>query len=456
MAKLKNILLLIIVLGCSTYGGIKGYVYYKVKKQIDDFVVMAAPFALISYDSISSSLQGTVILEDLNFKPKGFSDSIKIDELKFITPNISTLLYGPESAIRGDYPKKMGIVIRGARLNLTSDLTSMMVQTEAETLGYRPANGLACTFSQAFLTERYRELGVDELVLDTRASMERNNNSRSINFKVYYGLSGIEEMDAKFTLEETQGIVPGIISEGQVSPPLKSIAINYRPDAAFNQHTIQYCADLLGLNTDEFIEQLVNQSDEDYMNDLGFVPGPGIRAALKSILTEPGEVRIVALPGESLDLSTLHLYNPKDIPDLLELQVTVKDQPIEDLSFTQPVLSNSTGAGEIASVKLPIINMIRYPSKQESIPEVKPVVTKKLPTKELKYHSVKASELKRKIGREAYIVTTDGKARSGIIENVEKDIVSLQIRMHGGTITTHVPIKKARIIEVQEWVATNK
>ncbi|MCK5091108.1 MAG: hypothetical protein KAR30_01155, partial [Gammaproteobacteria bacterium] len=306
MTKLKNMLLLTVILGCSAYGGIKGYIYYHVKKQVDNFVVMAAPFAMIGYGGISSSLKGTVILEEINLQPKGFNDSVRIDELKFIMPNISTLLYGAESAMHGEFPEKMGIIIRGARLNLTSDLANTMVQTEAETLGYRPANGLACTFSQAFLTEQYRELGVDELVINTRIQMEQGSNAKSILFKMHYGLRGIEELDAIFTIEEPQSVVTGIMSGEQVSPPLKSISIDYRPDAAFNQHTAQYCADLLGLSTNEFIDQLVNQSDEDYMNDLGFVPGPGIRSALKSVLTESSEVRIVALANESLDLSTLH------------------------------------------------------------------------------------------------------------------------------------------------------
>lgn len=449
MTKLKNTLLLIIILGGSTYGGIKGYIYYNIKKQVDNFAKMALPYATFDYGGIGSTLEGTIILEEITFRPNGINDVIQIDKLKLITPGLSTLLGGAESIKRGEFPKKAGLSLQGIHINLSGELVGMMVKAEAKAMGYQPEKGLACSFSQAFMTEQYKELGVNELIMDAKVKIERGANSQSIIFKVLYALRDIEEYEVQFTMDNPQSIMVGMMG-GPFTPPIRSVSLSYRPDPGFNQRAILYCAKLKGVSVKEFIGQLINQSDEDYMRDFGFVPGPGIRSALQGILINADELRIVALPGESLDLSTLHLYNPKDIPDLLELLVTVNGKTIDDLSFTLPTLSDTSG--ESASLKLPMLDMIRSATQANTPSTIKPEAKQKEKVKKLKYHTVKPEDLKYKIGREAYIETVDGKTRAGRIESIENGIISLQIRMHGGTITSHIPISKAAKIEVQEWL----
>ena len=53
-------------------------------------------------------------------------------------------------------------------------------------------------------------------------------------------------------------------------------------------------------------------------------------------------------------------------------------------------------------------------------------------------------------GREVRISTVDGKRRSGRVLSVEKGVISLEMRMHGGTLSTRVPITTTGKIEVLE------
>ncbi|NIP73509.1 MAG: hypothetical protein GWO16_10985, partial [Gammaproteobacteria bacterium] len=63
MFKVKNILIAIILLAGAAYGGLKAYVYFQVKGQVERLSRAASPFAGLSYDGISSSLDGTIVVE---------------------------------------------------------------------------------------------------------------------------------------------------------------------------------------------------------------------------------------------------------------------------------------------------------------------------------------------------------------------------------------------------------
>ncbi|MGI9320888.1 MAG: hypothetical protein ACR2O5_05695, partial [Thiogranum sp.] len=69
--KLKNLVVFMLLAGGVAYGGVKGYIHYKVKKQVDRLVTTAAPFADIAYGSLGSDLQGRVMINDLVVYPRG-------------------------------------------------------------------------------------------------------------------------------------------------------------------------------------------------------------------------------------------------------------------------------------------------------------------------------------------------------------------------------------------------
>jgi hypothetical protein len=447
--KLKNLVVITLVGAGIAYGGLKGYIHYKVKKQVDRMVAAAMPFADIDYGSIGSDLRGRVMVKDLVIYPSGVNDAVKAEQLTIITPGLEYLLNGSDSLKQGELPERMGIALTGARLNLKGRLTEMLEQVEAAQLGQQPDEGIACNLSGNFLTAQYRELGLDELVFDTRFSFERGLTASQLVFKMDYSIRGIEQAELTITLD---GLGTSVMGLALASPQLQRVAISYRPDAEFSRQTLEHCAGKQGIDVQTFVNALFERSDEDYMHDLGFVPGPGIRAAMQELTRHAGELSVVAQPASTLDLKTIHLYKPQDWPDLFGLIVKVNGKEVSDLSFTLPDIDLSQGDEPMASFKLPGLDFFRPQEQAAPTPAQtgkKPGISRSASGRP-RYRIVARGEVNDLVGQTVRISTTDGKRRSGRVISIRNGIISLEMRMHGGTLSTRVPVVKANKIEVLE------
>ena len=448
--KLKNLVVVVLLGAGVAYGGVKAYIHYKVKKQVDRLVAAAAPFAYIEYGSIGSDLHGGVMINDLVVYPRGVNDAVKADQLKIITPGLGFVLTGSDTIKRGELPERMGLALQGARLNLNGRLVKTLEQAEAAQLGQEPEGSLACRLSNRFVTAKYRELGLEELVLDTGVSFERGVSASQLVFKMDYSIHGAEQAEFTMTLD---GFGDSVMSVALAPPQLGSVKMNFRPDAEFSRKTLEYCSEQHGVDLQTFINTVFDQSDEQYMRDLGFVPGPGIRAALKELMQNAGELSIVAQPTSTLDMKTVHLYKPEDWPDLFGLIVRVNGKEVTDLSFRLPAIDPAKkGEKQSAAFSLPGMDFLNQKQQVTERPrELKqPSSTRRSSSGRPRYRTVTLGEIDTLTGREVRISTVDGKRRSGRVLSVKKGIISLEMRMHGGTLSTRVPINTTGKIEVLE------
>lgn len=447
--KLKNLVVFMLIAGGVAYGGVKGYIHYKVKKQVDRLVATAAPFANIVYGSLGSDLQGRVMVDDLVVYPRGVNDAVKVDRLTVITPGLEFLLTGSDAVKRGELPERMGIALQGARLNLKGRLVEMLKQAEAAQLGQQPAEGIACGLSSKFITSQYRELGLDELVFDSGFSFERGLTASELVFKMDYTIRDAEQADFAMTLD---GFGNSVMSVAVARPQLRRVTMNFRPDAEFSRKTLEYCAGKQDVDVQTFVDGLFEQSDEQYLRDIGFVPGPGIRAAMKELMLNAGELSVVAIPGSTLDIKTVHLYKPEDWPDLFGLIVKVNGQEVSDLSFSMPGVDPAKPGGE-PSTAFSLPGMDFFNRQEHAAPaqaERKTRAVRSSSSRRPHYRSVARGEVNTLVGREVRISTVDGKRRSGRVVSVNKGVISLEMRMHGGTLSTRVPVATAGKIEVLE------
>jgi len=447
--KLKNLVVFSLVGAGVVYGGVKGYIYYKVKKQVDQLVAAARPFADIEYGSIGSDFQGRVVINELVVYPRGVNDAVKAEQLTVITPGLGYLLTGADSVNKGELPERMGVELKGARLNLKGRLTEMLEQAEAAQLGKQPAEGIACSLSSNFLTAQYRELGLDELIFDTRFTFERGLTASQLVFKMDYSIRDLEQAEFVMTME---GFGTSVMSLAVASPHLKRVSMTYRPDATFTRKTLEHCAGKQGVDEQTFVNGLFEQSDENYMQAFGFVPGPGIRTAMKELIQNASELNMVAQPPSALDLKTVGLYRPKDWPDLFGLVVKVNGKEVSDLSFTLPDVDPGQSDEQTAAFSLPGLGLF---GQQKPATPVQAQTDKKSgitrsSSGRLRYRIVSRRDVNKLVGKDVRIATTDGKRRSGRVLSIRNGIISLEMRMHGGSLSTHVPVATASKIEVLE------
>ena len=449
--KLKNLVVFALLGAGVGYGGVKGYIHYKVKKQVDRLTTLAAPFAYIEYRSIGSDLQGRVMINDLVVYPRGVNDAVKADQLRVTTPGLEFLLTGADSVKRGELPERMGVALQGARLNLNGRLAKVLEQAEATQLGQQPTGSIACRLGNRFITAKYRELGLEELVFDTEFSFERGVTASQLVLKMAYSIRDTEQAEFTMTLN---GFGDSLMSLAVARPQLGSVKMNFRPDAEFARKTLEYCATKQGVELQTFVNGLFEKSDAQYMQDLGFVPGPGIRAAMKELMQHAGELSLVAQPTSTLDVKTVHLYKPEDWPDLFGLVVKVNGKEVSDLSFSMPGIDHTKqGDKQSAAFSLPAIDFL---NQKEELPALGTTKTQKTSrvmrssSARPRYRTVTRSEVSMLPGREVRISTVDGKRRSGRVIGVKNGVISLEMRMHGGTLSTRVPVATAGKIEVLE------
>ncbi|HEX7028080.1 MAG TPA: hypothetical protein VF268_12635 [Gammaproteobacteria bacterium] len=438
---IKNLVIAVIAAAGLAYGGVKGYLYIKVNQQMERLTVAASPFAHIEYGSVGSTLDGVVLLSDIAVRPRGIDDTVNVEQLRIVTPGLGFLLRGGESMSQGEFPERFGMHLQGVTLSLDGALVKMLEEMEAEQSGRQPSPDHVCTLSRDFITDQYRQLGFRQMVFDSSVMFDHRPASTEVRLAIDYVLRGVERGDIAITFT---GIGDSIQSAAIGQPLLKRVEAGYKPDADLVARTLEHCAQREGVDVQTYTESLFDKDDDYFAQTIGFIPGPGIRAAIRRMILERGELRIVAEPLSPLDLNTVHLYQPEDWPGLFGLTASVDDNPVTDLSFRVPGYTVDPGK-QHSIFNIPGLTQAEEPEPdavQEAVPEQKRNSPRFRVVDKRRIHELRWKDVR--------IVTLEGKRRSGTITDVKDGLVYLENRMTGGSMSTQVSIASIKQIEVLE------
>jgi hypothetical protein len=444
--KIRNLIISLLIISGLAYAGVKGYVYLKVKRQVDSLVTVAAPFVEIQYGSIGSTLEGAAHISNISLKLHGINDTIGIEQLRVITPDLAFLLAGSDSLRNGELPDRFGLQLKGVRFNLAGDLAGMLEKKEATQTQKQFAADQVCKLSYAFITAQYRELGISELVFDSEYLIERGAAPTEMQLKILFDMHGIEKTD--FTLI-MQGIGDSIYTIAAAVPMLKYARINYRPDPAFTDAMLKYCTAQKNMEVPAYIDYLFDEGDYFYTSESGFVPGPGIRAAFRKLIEDRGEITVLANPYSPVDISKAHLYKQEDWPRLFGLAMLVNGETVDDLSFQiQKRGTGSKNSGQ-SFFGFPFSGKQDAGGQTTADESQTTKTAAKTPKRSRnQYRVASAKEIPQLIGKPVRIVTYDNKLREGHILNVRNGVISLEKRVRGGTFSTRVYVKAIKTIEV--------
>lgn len=440
---IKNLVIAVLAAVGLAYGGLKGYLYIKVNQQMERLTVAASPFAYIEYGSVGSTLDGVVLLSDLAVRPRDIDDTVRIEQLRIVTPGLEFLLRGGESMTKGEFPERFGMQLQGVAFRLDGALVRMLEEMEAEQTGRQPSPDQVCTLSRDFITEQYRQLGFSRMVFDSSVMFDHRPASSEVRLTVDYLLRGIERGDFAITFT---GIGSSIQSAAISPPRLQRVEAAYKPDAGLVTKTLEYCAQREGVDVQTYAESLFDKDDDYFVQTVGFIPGPGIRAAIRQMILERGELRIVAEPLSPLDLNTVHLYKPEDWPGLFGLTASVNDNPVTDLSFRVPGYTVNPEKPR-SLFNIPGLTQAEEPepvAAQETVPE------QEQEKNSMRFRVVDKKRIPELRWKNVRIVTLAGKQRNGVITNVRDGVVYLENRMKGGSMSTQVSIASIKQIEVLE------
>ncbi len=459
MNKLLKFLSLSLLLVGALYIGVKGVIYFKVKSQLDDAIAMAGPFVEVEYGGISSGLDGRISIEDIGITPPGLGDRLQVDALSVQWPHIGYLFSGTGAAPAQmrELPPKMTLVLEGLHLPTTGPLAdSFHMQQKQRLAGLSTAGETpdACGLYGTFGGEDYSAIGYDELILDASFGFELNEADPEAVVHLDYRMRGMQTLSMDLTLtgiRQPAAMMMGVI------PQLKEYTASFRADPGFTARVISYCAALRNQSKEEYIRAVASETGG------GFVPGAGMRRAIKRFLENPSEVLISMRPAQPLDVTTLVHYRPEDIVALLGLQIQVGGEKLQDLSFDLSVPKGSGGArpgpGQTpGTAGLDIGSVLGGPGVvrgMESAGQRPPVVAgtqrrnSGASRPQRRYLTTRTKDLKRYVGQDVRLFTHAGeKPRSGVLVSVKDGQAHVEQRIHSGTMTTHVPMAEIKTAEV--------
>lgn len=432
--KLTQLLTGMVVAAAAVYGGAKGYVHYKVKSDVDRLLEAARPFADVSYGSLSTDLGGRATLADIKIYPREFPDTFRIDALSIRGPNLDFLLHGfAGSASKGELPAQASLEIQGWHLSADSALLAALDQSSRELAEFLQIESDSCSLGRMFGGQDMAALGVSELSVDTRLGYRFTESFPGIELSLEFR-AGAETGQLSMTLS---GISRSVNAARKTPPRLRDLRFAYRLAPELTHKAVAYCAELRGVDRETFLAQLTEEPDELYMLQMGFVPGPGLRTAFQDLIRNPGEMLFEARPAEPVDLASLGLYNPAQLPDLLGITISVNGKPVEDLSLKLVDLRERLGAERAASIEN-ARNAALGLETPDAVPEQEMPAETPMPSG---YRTVTQAELVGHVGRPVRILASGGRKRNGRLIAVERGIATLEERRYGGKLTSSVALR---------------
>lgn len=423
--KIKTVAIALVGVPVAGYLLVYAYIWWQTKSDMDQLVKSLSPVAELRYGGIGVSPLGTVSVHDLVVSPRELGDHIRIDRVAVKTPGLDFVLGGSGDLRKGKLPRRLGLSFDGVRIDTSGPIWEMLRKASTDDAKRKPSNGLACDIGiLASMTGPLESLTPSQIALDLDMMLETGPAPDAA--KVSLSVRQRDLISIALSVGLTQ--VPSDVLSASAPPVPSAVAIYSSLDPAYAQKALAICAQESGVPAGRFLPALLAQSDQAYSEDIGIVPGPGIRELLRGYLSgEPVEMQFRIPPD--FDPSSLKLYKPVDIPRLLELKASLDGKPIDDLSFAVPPSpedqAQTASAGSASGAS-------------GAAPSAQPERPKTLPP----------ANLGSCLGCRVIVTLHDGRQRQGIVDSAANGLVQIKTSRPGGSSTVPVRVSDVAAVRV--------
>ena len=316
---MRNGLIFIVILAAGAFAGTKWHMHHKVGESVDIAIMMASPFAEVTYEGISSTLTGELTVDGVRVRMNGFRDELVVDRIGIDTPSFLSLMKLADItsnplAAASDMPKYFGFIAEGIRLPSNADYYSELYALSLEAMGIvGPVDSAAeCTGKYGFSPAALQGLGYSEQVIDA-SIIFRQDNSR---FVVDIESSTQDMWDADIEMTLAGDMVTEFSKGTGYRPRMSGLRIEY-VDRSLKDRVRRYCASR-GLSDEEiFAAQMEAFHYMGKLNGIEF--DEYMVTPYEDFLRGGTSLVITAKPREPISLSQIKLYKPSDVPALLDL-----------------------------------------------------------------------------------------------------------------------------------------
>jgi hypothetical protein len=432
----KGILWAVIVCAVA-YGGVKGWLWYDVKRTADRLVAQAAPFAQIQYGGIYTSLTGTVGVDNVTIRPTITRDEFRIRAVRIEAPNLLFFVSGGSRLEAGHIPPALGFEMRGVELDFSSELFRMLEDMQQMQSAGQPSapdsqfmqfDALGCGQMSAWRLNDYIRAGLGRTNTDIAMRMEHDRSQRRLTFSLRSHEPGLFRFDADLNMsapsDRLADVRPDEIPRGHLT----------YTDAGWYQLRNAYCARLNGDTEEAYVARNV----ELLGTRLGVVLPPEVQEAYRGFMLEGGTVSITMDPMAGTSSAGLEFYSPKDVIDLLSMRLAINGVEVD------PVEIEWAGAvGEQSAVIVdapPDIPRTREPVRTPS----RPAQARATP----QYRTVAVRDLANHLNRPIRVTTQDGRVREGVLTQVDSGRIHVALQGSRGGLTFWVAHGDIRRVDV--------
>ncbi len=432
--KLGKALVLATLPVIGTYAAAKGYVYYKTRDAVDRIAAQAALFGELKYGGISSSLpSGTVKIDRLVFTPRGVADKVTLRSVSLETGNALNLLNLARQSDSKKPPESLAVRFDDLRVDTDGELlqfadrlaqasaSAKAAQISNPNCGDQPTNGLGMI----------RKLGYDALSISGSFNFDDSQQASNTAINTQFDIHEMASVKTRIVFSIGQGS-----GDGAVAPAFREFDMTYK-DLSYKDRLKTYCANAANISEEEYL-----QAELDHgmiQQQLGIVPGPGLREAYRDFLQTPNaEFHAHVQPSESFDPRAAQFYKPEDVLRQLNAKISVNNKPVEDLSF------EFTGSRPGKAKSETNAKAEKAPTKSKRVA----IAAYRKPRPPEEYSAVNVNDLGRYLNKRVRLHQFGQEPREGILIQVSGG-VALVVRRYGtGNVSVKVPVRLISRAEV--------
>jgi len=433
MVKAKTLLFALLLIFGLAYVGTKGYIYYNSKTALDKLIQAASPIVQIDYADIGSELTGAIFINNVRITPTGTNDEVTIERVSVSGNGFKFLLNLAGGFSSSEFPAQLNVgfdrLEAPVSISFLSDLASSLSK------GKDGIKIETCSIPGILNATGLSELNLNAITINGSLGYIYDKDLNQAEVLVKYDLAGIESMLLNLRVSEIT--TQSMLGSGKL-PVIEQLHLVKQYDPAYVKLITTHCATETSQSTAVFIDDLFTQSDEYYINSLGFIPGPGLSELFKQLVTNAGTVDIRATPSSEITPALLKAYRPEDLVDLFGVTANYNGTPVKDLSFSMQS-SISKKLQRVPTEKPSVISAPTSSNQLQQKAKSKP---------KLSYLDTDVSELKNYINYMVRAYTRNNSIpKQGILASITHTI-NIEHLVFGGKISSHLYKDSIERIEV--------
>lgn len=430
--KSRNILIVIVLLVVAVPFAIKGLMYLRVKLAMDDFVDRAGSEVEITYGAIDTELKGAASVENIRITPLEFEHPIEISRLRLETGNPWTFIDPSQWRSQGGMkmPPQLRMDVQSVRIPMEKAVyESFRQRLEMQRqLGAQLPD--AC---ESFNLDpiQLKAMGFDHVTLDLDMNYRFYEADERLDVAMDFELYDIESVSLSMALE---GVVPEDIEAGRVAGVrFVKADMRVRLEPEFGRRFVKHCAQRKQLTPEAYVDALIGYF-RDNLQRTGITLGQELQHALEGYYREWGDIRLHVKPEEPIAPLQLMTIKPERLVQTLGISLFVNDKPVNDLDVRLD-LQRMTKGVQAAPAEGTETGKSKAPRRVRIIRE---------------FHPIAVQNLDQYLGSRVRIYPQGQPQREGALVAIVGGEVQVEQRAHGGSVTSYIPLKQIRSVEVEK------